>query len=648
MKKRFLSLILVLAMMVGVFTPLMALASNGNTPLPAGTFDDGAISLTKPEKTKLYVHKLQASSFLNNVPANHNGGKLDLTTPAGVPDKTQTDNIIGTNVKPLNGVKFKYYLVEDEKTFKDMVEHSGDYQTEAQVKTKLGNGVTGIEVESKTVGTDEGVLAGADGQVLDLPDGNYWFIETGYDKEKAGNGAPDNISSYKAVPFGISLPLTNISEVTKGGKTYAPGTVWLSEVHTYPKNVTGKESIPKKTVGNEVNLNQTNNVGDVQTWYLQATIPANIKDYEEFEMNDIFFKGLTYKGNVSVYMGYDGAETKVDLTKGDDYTLTEPAVGTKFSTPAPADLTKDITPTNASDKFQVKLTAAGIAKLAENFETVKKNADKSKETDKDVKVYAKVDTVINEEAKISVKIPNTYDLKTKIKGQNEKKRRPDKTPDVKTGGKRFKKIDKTYNKALDDAVFTIKHQKDGTKPANTKAWNAVADLKWTEALIEANKDAIEAGKFALKDANKEVYKPTSSTDKPVKDTTIYIRSGAEGAFEIKGLEYSNYTITEWDKTQKKFVTGKTVNNYYALKEVKAPKDYALSEKEFEFTIDDASYFKDPTQVELVASDPKEIENKKLTIPQTGGIGTIIFTVVGLAIMGSAIIAIKKRQAAEAR
>ena len=45
---------------------------------------------------------------------------------------------------------------------------------------------------------------------------------------------------------------------------------------------------------------------------------------------------------------------------------------------------------------------------------------------------------------------------------------------------------------------------------------------------------------------------------------------------------------------------------------------------------------------------QRIENKLVTIPQTGGIGTIIFTAIGLAIMASAVIAIKKRQATEAR
>ena len=47
-------------------------------------------------------------------------------------------------------------------------------------------------------------------------------------------------------------------------------------------------------------------------------------------------------------------------------------------------------------------------------------------------------------------------------------------------------------------------------------------------------------------------------------------------------------------------------------------------------------------------DAMQIKNNDVTIPQTGGIGTIIFTAIGLAIMASAIIAIKKRQATEAR
>ena len=77
--------------------------------------------------------------------------------------------------------------------------------------------------------------------------------------------------------------------------------------------------------------------------------------------------------------------------------------------------------------------------------------------------------------------------------------------------------------------------------------------------------------------------------------------------------------------------------------------YALpTNNEFEFTVNDTSYYKDANAEQLVDADPQNVDNKPITIPQTGGIGTIIFTAIGLAIMASAIIAIKKRQATEAR
>ncbi|MBH0213513.1 LPXTG cell wall anchor domain-containing protein, partial [Listeria monocytogenes] len=51
--------------------------------------------------------------------------------------------------------------------------------------------------------------------------------------------------------------------------------------------------------------------------------------------------------------------------------------------------------------------------------------------------------------------------------------------------------------------------------------------------------------------------------------------------------------------------------------------------------------------ELTAQNFQQVKNKKITIPQTGGIGTVVFTVVGLSTMVFAFIAMKKRQAEEA-
>ncbi|WP_074412091.1 LPXTG cell wall anchor domain-containing protein [Streptococcus suis] len=51
---------------------------------------------------------------------------------------------------------------------------------------------------------------------------------------------------------------------------------------------------------------------------------------------------------------------------------------------------------------------------------------------------------------------------------------------------------------------------------------------------------------------------------------------------------------------------------------------------------------------MTADNFQQIKNKKVTIPQTGGIGTLVFTIVGLStMMVFAFIAMKKRQSEEA-
>ena len=45
-------------------------------------------------------------------------------------------------------------------------------------------------------------------------------------------------------------------------------------------------------------------------------------------------------------------------------------------------------------------------------------------------------------------------------------------------------------------------------------------------------------------------------------------------------------------------------------------------------------------------DATKVINKKVTIPQTGGVGTVIFTVIGITLMGVAVYAMKRRNAEE--
>ncbi len=589
--KKLLSLILTLVMIIGVVAPLSAFADQTVGPVGKITTDD--YQKTKPDSTEVTVHKLQADSY--KVPEKgypHNGGLLEA-------DQLKQ---LGTNVKELDGVTFTYYKLKDAA------------QLELFKKTPKSYDTT-EKVEAVADVTKVGTITTANGQgaKVTLTDGYYWFVES---------GKPKTVSSSIAVPFGISIPVMNQTELESGDLV---GTVYLKKVHVYPKNVTGDEPTPKKTVGNEVNLNESHNVGDTQTWFLQATIPGNIADYEKLVLSDVFFKGLTYKGNVEVYLGYDGIEEgkKVKLEAPTDYTLVQPQVDKKFSTEVPADLTQTITAPNG-EEFSVTLTAAGIKKLADNYQTVK-----GPETDAKpviVKLYVKVDTVINEDAKMGTDIPNTFDLKFKTKGGDEKTNKPGDNPKVNTGGKKFVKVSESeVTKKLPGAVFTI--------------YDGDTQIVWTQALIDANKAAIDAEKFCKNDQGEKFDNDTPEVGQP-----IYLKSDNDGLFEIKGLEYS-----KWEKTE---LNGDTteITHSYKLKEVKFPEGYAGNkDTEIPFTVDKNSYKTDATGYPANTHDEKGnmlVKNKDLTIPPTGGIGTVIFAVSGIVLMAGAFIAIKRRSAEE--
>ena len=237
--------------------------------------------------------------------------------------------------------------------------------------------------------------------------------------------------------------------------------------------------------------------------------------------------------------------------------------------------------------LKVALTEAGIKKLvpAEGG-----------------KLRVEFTTTINEDAIMSKDIPNKVTLKYGHDDDNTHDKESEE-PKVYTGGKKFKKIDSSQNnKALKGATFVVKNEAGRYLQEKDGKYEWVDVVNATPETLLANTDLKQ------------------------------LESGEDGTFEIKGLEYDRENGTK-----------------YTLVEVKAPDKYALpTNNEFEFTVNDTSYYKDANAEQLVDADPQNVDNKPITIPQTGGIGTIIFTAIGLAIMASAIIAIKKRQATEAR
>lgn len=221
-------------------------------------------------------------------------------------------------------------------------------------------------------------------------------------------------------------------------------------------------------------------------------------------------------------------------------------------------------------------------------------------------------------------------------------------PKVKTGEKKFVKRDKNTDERLPGAVFIVSAQIDNeTKYLVEKTAEQIANQEKTIAekrtaldnAVKAYKDADEKGKAAalaafeaaqkeLNDAILANVKYDWTTDK---DAAKKYTSNDDGQVIVEGLKDGTYKLIE----------------------TKAPDKYALpSNAEWTFKIgegDTNDDFYDVAQekVEGAEKDATRIDNTLVSIPQTGGIGSLIFIVAGLAIMGGAFVAYKKSQAVEA-
>lgn len=156
---------------------------------------------------------------------------------------------------------------------------------------------------------------------------------------------------------------------------------------------------------------------------------------------------------------------------------------------------------------------------------------------------------------------------------------------IRTEGINFKKIDRESKKALEGAEFNIVRKNDGAFLAEDKIYGQ----KWV---------------------------PES---------------------EIKNSEVSNNLISVKSDSEGKFTVGGIKPGEYCLKEIKVPKGYGLPDGfAKEFKVEKNTYI--DTKDKGV-----EVENEKIEIPGTGSIGSIIFMVVGIILMGIAILLINTKK-----
>lgn len=206
-------------------------------------------------------------------------------------------------------------------------------------------------------------------------------------------------------------------------------------------------------------------------------------------------------------------------------------------------------------------------------------------------------------------------------------------PAVVTYGHRFQKVDQEGT-GLKDAEFVVKKDnkyltaKDGkTLEADQEAY-VKAEKAYKDAVAKATKENPDKENIdKLKEARDKAYEKAQSEwiFEDSKDKAEIFKSNEDGFFKVTGIK-----------------PGK-----YQLEETKAPKGYAERKEPIDFEVVKDSKGTTTLDAGKLKDDKgfTQVENKKVTIPQTGGIGSLIFIVIGIAIMAVAF-AMKRRNSYE--
>ena len=358
------------------------------------------------------------------------------------------------------------------------------------------------------------------------------------------------------------------------------------------------------------------------------------------ELNDIALDYSNKPGKDSEPEEFTPGKTEITMKKSWDVTGDQTVTEADKNVVAYFTLQKK----NAEGKWEDVKTVEKTAK--EQFTVTFDNLDQKG-------IYRIVESVKGYEAEYKTYNPATGEIEIVDHKDTDNPEKLNPTePKVQLGGRKFVKTnneDKGSAKLerLAGAEFYVKNA-DG---------KYLVAAKKDAAAVTAAKEALDAAVKAYNDLSAEDQKGEKGTqaknlinekqkaynDAFVANATEYtwgektdpnvvvLTSDAEGRLEIKGLEYK---------------AG------YELEEKTPPKGYAKLQSNPEFEVKEGSYASTADELQYNKDDANngyglQIKNKNVSIPQTGGIGSLIFVVAGLAIMAFAYTAYKKSQYQEA-
>lgn len=307
-----------------------------------------------------------------------------------------------------------------------------------------------------------------------LSQGMYLFVETGY---------PESIGSPSS-PFLLTLPMTNIGEVTIGGKNYEAGTLWQYDAQIYPKSqsISIEKKIDLETKDADGNENygteDDRSIGDTVHFLVTSDVPdlTDGHTHRTYVIKDQMSKGLTYADETELKLGSDFAQA-VSLIRDTDYKVS-PAAKT-------------------GQEITVTVTAAGLKKL-----------DAAKGMNRLYLTYA---ALLNKDAVIGG-TGNTN------------------TPSLTYA------TDRTVDKTVEGNVVRVKTWSlQLTKTFEPK----ITDFASVSFSVKAGTKELEFGKEA-----DGVYHVKDGTEQPENITKTVSPAGTSGILLIKGLDTGKYALTE--------------------------------------------------------------------------------------------------------
>ena len=419
----------------------------------------------------------------------------------------------------------------------------------------------------------------------DMEQGLYLVVET---------RVPENVTST-CNPFLVSLPMTTID-----------GAAWNYDVTVYPKNQTGNPNLEKtvreaknstgKNTGSLTDIKDgykhtaTASVGDVVDYQIISTLPtitSKASSLSEYTYVDTMSKGIKYnKQDVVIEFFRDSACTD------------------KITTWAEDSGTFAVTYDDAANIMTIKMTETGLSEINEAAAVY---IDNVKRGYSDCTMRITYAATLTADAKMGDKDnPNTVTLT-------------------------WKRTNTTYYDTLEDCCHVFTYGIDVLKQFS----DGKGDIQDVKFLLHNDSDNC----YIIADLKDGIYYAKGITTKK-SDATTFVPNSS-GHIIVKGLEDDSYSLTE-TATDKGYVLLKD-----AVKIIIKTSENGQCEKcgAKLLTASATVNGKDASMTDGNAIVPLTVVNNPgFDLPKTGGYGTWMFTIGGVALLATAaFIVVKSRK-----